>query len=106
MVKVSGTVNLDGKPMEGGEIRFSVPGQPVRSIEIKSGAFSGETFVGKNLVQVVWEKEGPPNPMDPNSKLKVNTVSPRFAGVDSPLSADIGKDGAKDLKFDVTSAKR
>jgi len=105
-VKVSGTVNLDNKPMEGGEIRFSIPGQPPKTIEIKGGAFSGEAYVGKNLVQIVWEKEGPPNPMDPTSKIMVNSVAPQFAAPDSPLSAEIGKDGAKDLKFDVTSARR
>jgi hypothetical protein len=41
--------------------------------------------------------------MDPNTKIRVNTINPKFAGADSPLSADIGKDGAKDLKFDVTT---
>jgi hypothetical protein len=106
LAKVSGTVNLDGKAMEGGEVRFSVPGQPPKSIEIKNGTFSGEVFIGKNSVEVVWDVDGPPNPMDPTQKLKVNKVATTFSGPNTTLSADITKEGKSDLKFDVTSVRR
>lgn len=106
LVKVSGTVNLDGKAMAGGEIRFSVPGKPVKTLEIKDGTFSGEVFVGKNLVGIVWDKDGPPNPTDPSTRVKVNAVAPNFSGPNSSLNADIGADGSTTLKFDVTSARR
>src|SRR3954466_5874702 len=100
-----GTVNLDGKPMPGGEIRFTVPGQPTEAIEIKDGAFSGQASMGRNRVEVVWEQDGPPNPMDPSTRIKANTVSAQFFGEGSPLSSDVGSKGAADLKFDVTSAR-
>jgi hypothetical protein len=91
--------------MDGGEIRFSIPGQPPRSLEIKGGAFSGEAFIGKNVVEVVWDKDGPPNPTDPTTRMKVNTISDKFWGPNSTLSADIAAPGAEDLKFDVTSKR-
>lgn len=103
--KVSGTVTLDGQPLASGEVRFNAAAQPVRTLEVKDGAFSGEVFVGKNQVDVVSEKDGPPHPMDPKTKLKVNVVDPKFAGLNSPFKPDIAASGATDLKFDVTSAK-
>ena len=105
VAKVSGTVTLDGKPMTGGEVRFNAPGQPAKILEIKDGAFSGEVFEGKNQADVVWEKDGPPHPMDPNTKLKVNVVDARFSGPNTPFKPEVGATGANDLKFEVTSAK-
>lgn len=102
LAPVKGTITLNGKAMGGGEIRFSVPGQPVKTMPIASGAFSGEASVGKNNVEVVWEKDGPPNPMNPSEKLKVNVVNPQFSGPSSELKADITDKGATDLKFTVT----
>lgn len=102
--KVEGAVTLDGKPMEGGEVRFQTVGQPVQTIAVKDGKFSGSAYLGQNQVDVVWEKDGPRNPTDPNSFVKVNTVSDKFSGGKSPLKADVGKDGASGLKFEVTSA--
>lgn len=58
---VKGTVTLDGKPMETGEIRFGVMGQPPKVSPIKGGEFSGEGYVGANLVEVVLMKDGPPS---------------------------------------------
>ena len=106
MVPVKGTVNLDGKSMDGGEIRFILPGQPAVVIEIKNGAFSGNAPAGKNRVEVVWDQDGPPNPMDPSTRIKVNTVAPQYSGANTILSADVPSAGATDLKFDVTSVRR
>jgi len=106
LATVKGTVMLDGKPMPGGEIRFTAPGQPVKTIEIKDGAFSGQVFAGKNQVDVVWDQDGPPNPMDPSTRIKVNTVALQFSGPNSVLSTNVPTAGASDLKFDVTSARR
>jgi hypothetical protein len=103
LAPVSGKVTLDGKPMGGGEVRFSVPGQPVKVLEVKDGAFAGEVFTGKNGVEVVWEVDGGPNPMDPSTKLKVNKVDAKYLGPNSPFSEDIGKEGKSDLHFKVTS---
>jgi hypothetical protein len=106
LAKVQGTVTLDGVPMEGGEVRFTSPNQPTKSIPISNGSFSGDVYSGKNRVDVVWDVEGPPNPTDPASKMMVNKVSPEFLGPSSPLNADIQPKGATGLKFEVTSQKR
>jgi len=106
VAKVKGTVSLDGKPMAGGEVRFNVVGQPVKSIEVKDGAFSGEAFVGKTRVDVVWEKDGPPNPMNPSSPIKVNVVSDNFSGPNSPFNFDVSQSGPNEFKLDVASARR
>jgi len=103
VAKVSGTVKLDGKPMGGGEVRFNVPGQPPKSMEIHDGAFSGDAFLGKNQVDVVWDKDGPPNPMDPTTKTKVNVVADQFSGPGSSLKADVAEGAGNTFSFDVTS---
>ncbi len=99
---VSGAVTLDGKPMEGGEVRFLISGQAPQVLEIQNGAFAGEAYVGQNQVHVLWEKDGPPNPMNPETPLKVNLVSPKFSGPSSPFQVDVPAAGATDLKFAVT----
>lgn len=106
LAKVSGTVNLDGKPMGGGEARFFADGQPAQILPINGGNFSGEVHTGKNRIEIVWEKDGPPHPMNPKEFIKVNAVHSKFAGVDTPFKQDIGSGGATDLKFDVTSARK
>jgi len=107
LAKVSGTVNLDGKPMQDGEVRFEVAGQPSKIIPVKDGAFSGDVYSGKNRVDVVWEKDGGPNPMDPKlPPIKVNVVDPKFSGMNSPFSVEVPSSGKTDMNFDVPSARK
>ena len=102
--KASGTVTLDGQPMSEGEVRFNVAGEPAVSLPIKDGAFSGDVVVGSNVIEVLWEIDGPPHPMDPNQRIKVNKVDAKFSGLNSPFKKDVPAGGASDLKFEVTSA--
>ncbi len=104
--EVSGTVMLDGKPMDAGEVRFFVGNEPPVTLPVTGGAFSGKVFVGQSRIDVVRDVDGPPHPMDPTQKMKVNSVDPRFMGPSSPFKHDISADGVKDLKFEVTSARR
>jgi hypothetical protein len=106
LVKVKGTVTMDSQPMAGGQILFTVQGQPARSINIKDGTFEGEVHNGANLVEVMWNQDGPPNPMDPSSRIQVNVVSNKFWGPHSTLAVVVPSTGANDLKFEVTSNKR
>jgi hypothetical protein len=101
ITKVKGKVNLDGKPMADGEIRFMVAGQGPKITAIKDGTFSGEAFVGKNQVDVVLEKDGPPSTTDPKILTKVNLVDDIFSGPKTTLSAEVTKDGANDFNFEV-----
>ena len=102
---VSGTVTLDGKPMEDGRLVFNAPGRPGKSLDVKAGAFEGEVFTGPNQVDVIRENEERSHPMDPTQKIKVNTVDPKFSGPNTPFKPEISESGATDLKFDVTSAR-
>jgi len=104
--EVSGTVNLDGKPMPGGEVCFYADGQPPIPIPVTNGAFAGKAFLGQNTVGVIWDQDGPQHPMDPTQKMKVNTIDPKFMGPSSPFKQDVPATGAKDLKFEVTAARR
>ncbi|NIP87258.1 MAG: hypothetical protein GTO03_17555 [Planctomycetales bacterium] len=104
-VQVSGTVTLDSQPMQGGEVRFYVTGQPAKILKVQAGAIAGEVFVGQNRIEVVWLQEGPPNPMDPAQKILVNVVDTRFSGAQSPFRQEIPLTGASDLKFAVTSSR-
>jgi hypothetical protein len=99
-------VTLDGKPLLEGDILFSIAGYPPEKIPIKEGAFSGEAMVGKNLVEVMAYKQGPPITTDPEKKpSKINTIPDKYNGPHSTLSADVGSSGANDLKFEVKSTK-
>jgi len=98
--QVKGTVSLDGKPMQKGEVMLSVTAQPPKTLEIKNGTFEGEVFVGKNSIEVVLHKPGPPSSTDPNTPTTINAV-----GSCTPNSLDIPKGGASDLKIDAVSAK-
>lgn len=103
--KVSGSIKLDGKPMPGGEIRFSVSGFPPKTLQVTDGSFSGEVFSGKNQVEASYEKEGAPHPMDPKTKLKVNVISPKYSGPNSPLNKELTAGENPPLSFEVTSKK-
>ncbi len=99
VAKVSGTVNLDGKPMPEGTIRFEVMGFPPKTSTIKDGAFTGEAYSGKNRVDVVLEHDGPPSTTDPKVNIKINVVAPK------ELSADVTAGGANTFTFDVNSVR-
>lgn len=103
--EVSGTVTLDGMPMDIGEVRFFVEHEPPVTLPVSGGAFSGKVFVGQNRIDVVRDVDGPPHPMDPTQRMKVNSVDPRFMGPGSPFKHEVTAEGAKDLKFEVTSRR-
>ncbi|HZZ78101.1 MAG TPA: hypothetical protein VFE62_06265 [Gemmataceae bacterium] len=65
---------------------------------IKNGAFEGEAFIGKNRVDIVLEKDGPPSSTDSKAPTKVNTVAPK------DLHAEVSKDGVNSFTFEVNSA--
>ncbi|MFO1040562.1 MAG: hypothetical protein U0941_02200 [Planctomycetaceae bacterium] len=102
-VEASGTVNLDGKPLEDGEISLMVSGQPDMRIPIKDGKFSGKALTGENSVRIFAYKTGEPIMMDGKpfgEPQKVNYIAPEFSD-SSTLKTTVAAGGSKDLKFDV-----
>ncbi|MFO0865208.1 MAG: hypothetical protein U0744_11265 [Gemmataceae bacterium] len=96
--KVEGTVELDGKPMPDGEIRFSIPAEPPASLEIKDGAYSGEVPEGKNKVEIYRFKED--KTMTPPPKVN---ILPRTWNAESKLTVDITASSKQVPAFTVTS---
>lgn len=89
--------------MPSGEVVFSTPTEPAKTIPVTNGAFTGEAFVGKNKVQVNSYKEGPPLPTDlTKAPTKQNIVADQFSA-QSTLSAEVTAAGANEFKFDVTA---
>ncbi len=99
LAKVSGKVTVDGRAMSTGNVFFFVPGEGPKIFAITEGQFSGEAFVGKNRVEVVLEKDGPPATTDKKQPTKINAIAPK------PLEAEVTKDGANAFTFEVESAK-
>ena len=102
-VAVAGTVNLEGKPLEDGEISLMVSGQPDMRLPIKGGKFSGKALMGENGVRIYAYKTGEPLMMDGKpfgDPVKVNLIAEEFNDK-STLKATIAAGGAKDLKFEV-----
>jgi hypothetical protein len=53
---VSGTVNYNGRPLDKGQITFSVAGLPPTSMDIIDGKFAGQAVVGSNKVSISAKK--------------------------------------------------
>ncbi len=105
VAQVSGTVLLDGSPMSSGQVTFTAPGQPPKSVDVKDGKFAGEVHAGKNLVEVTSAVDAP-NPMDPKGPpVKRNKVAGTYQGPSSPLKADVPESGKADLKFEVKTGR-
>ncbi|WP_254509192.1 hypothetical protein [Anatilimnocola floriformis] len=102
--EIAGTVTLDGMPMTG-ELRCYVGNEPPITLPVSGGAFTGKVFVGANRIDVLSTVDGPPHPMDPTERVKVNIVDPKFSGPNSPFKQDVPAAGLKDLKFEVTSRR-
>jgi hypothetical protein len=96
---VKGRVKLNGKAMDGGEVRFTIPGQPPKILPIKDGSFSGNAFVGKNRVDIVLEKDGPVSSTDPKTPTKVNSV------MHKDLEAEVTQGGPNEYNFEASEKK-
>ncbi len=62
--KVKGTVSLDGKPIDKGQIFFRLAGKAPTFMDIVDGKFSGQAMIGSNTVSV--------------SVMKKTTVTPKL----------------------------
>lgn len=102
---VKGTVTLDSKPMESGEVSFVIVGQPPSVLPVTNGAFSGKASIGANRVEVYSYRAGGAAVEMGGQKFggdKENFIPAKF-NADSTLKADVAQSGANDFKFDVTS---
>ncbi len=107
-VQVSGTVTMDGKPLQKGEIYFMVPegGTPPDILPVNNGKFDGKVTVGKKRVEVTSPQPVPTKPgavqMGPPEV--INLVHEDYS-VNSKLTADVSDAGLNPSQFEVKSNK-
>lgn len=123
VANVSGTVTLDGKPLEKGTISFATDGRSPQVFEIRDGKYNGAAMVGSNSISISSRKPivfaggkdpsggrlkgssqgGPPGA--PPSVPEEETL-PAVYNKDSKESRVVESGGANKFDFDLKSAKK
>lgn len=101
---VTGTVTLDGQPVEQGQILFMPSdGQGVSdALPIAAGKFEGEVAPGSKRVEITATKEIPP--AEAGGMPDYVSIIPKEYNTETTLTADVENGGAP-LAFDLKSAK-
>lgn len=111
LVPVRGTVTIDGKPLEKGEVYFVTPvensaqdGYFIDVCPVSSGGFSGRTVPGRRVVQV-WSfvpAPGGPDPVTGEAPMPINVIPSAFSD-SSKINVEIPKTGSDSLAFEIKS---
>jgi hypothetical protein len=104
-VPVSGTVELDGKPMAEGQITFAgEAGSPPQTLEVKGGKFEGEVTPGKKRVEIHAFRQGKPTKMGEEviEGGPENYIPPAY-NTESKITAEVGENGITPNKFEAKS---
>jgi hypothetical protein len=105
---VSGTVTLDGAPLEDGAILFLSPALGlIDRVSIHEGRFQGVAAAGKRRVEFSVVREMPftgmPMPGIPAPKTVPKQILPPRYHADSTLAADVVPGGPNEFSFDLKS---
>jgi hypothetical protein len=104
-VKISGTVNLDTKPLDDGDITLIGEGGTAPDVlPIKNGKFEGEAKLGNKRVEIRANRMGKPTKM---GDIEIpgtpeNYLPDRF-NTESKMTAKVTESGIDPNKFDVQS---
>lgn len=103
---VSGTVLLDGQPLEEGEIFFEEVdrSQSPSAAPIKNGSYTAQVPPGNKTVRISASKPGKPDPV-----MGVGPPEPLIApeyNVNSTLKVTISGSSQSDVNFEVKSIKK
>lgn len=103
--KVTGTVSLDGQPVETGQVLFiPADGQgPSDACPIVAGKFEGEVAPGSKRVEITASKQVPPK--EPGGMPDSISLIPPKYNSQSTLTAEI-KDGQEPLTFDLEAGAK
>ena len=85
--KVKGTVVLNGKPLDKGEIAFTVVGRPPTFMDVVDGKFSGQAIVGENTISVSAKRKSgvaPKLPPQAQAQMKAYREKGRSQGGADP----------------------
>jgi len=108
-VPVSGTVNLDGKPLATGRVTFDAQnGEPPTTCNILNGVFSGTVMIGKNKVMLIATTK-----MTMKEKMKMDgpgydevvefNILPDRYHSKSEITKDVADPGPNKFDFDLQS---
>lgn len=113
LIPVSGTVTLDGRPLEQGEVHFvssdsrsAEEGYYVDACVVKQGSFQGKTAAGERVVQI-WSfkpSDAAPDPVTGDKPLPINIIPSRFSE-NSKLTATVTDSGSNTFVFEISSGK-
>jgi hypothetical protein len=105
---VTGTVTLDGKPLEEGEIYFLMPAKgEVDIVAVKNGKFEGQVKAGNRRVEIraykiipAHEAASMPGYTVPESR---ENYLPAKYNTESTLTAEVKADGENQFDFQLQS---
>ena len=103
--QVSGTVDLDGRPLAAGDVTLvGDPGTVADVLPVKDGAFEGKAKLGKKKVEIRAYKseKPPPSATGGVTESRVNYIPDRF-NTNSALTAEVTDGGISPNKFVVLS---
>jgi len=101
---ISGTVTLDGKPLDAGLIYFkTIESGAIHNFQIEGGAFAGETDAGERRVEIYCyvAKKQEVNLNGMKGELQENIIPPRY-NLESKLTATVTREGPNQFKFELT----
>ena len=81
---VKGTVTFNGKPLDKGEITFTVEGRPPSTADIADGRFAGQAMVGSNKVSISAKKKSGAAPRRPKYADDQIKATRKLAGDSAP----------------------
>jgi hypothetical protein len=101
---VTGTVNVDGKPLADGSIKFVSKGD-FDSLEVKDGKFSGEVREGEHKVEVYGYREsknsGASEMYGADAEGSKENYIPAKYNTNSTEKKTVSGEGANDFKIEV-----
>ena len=104
--KVSGTVKLDGEPLDEGTIMlYGDGGTAPDTFDVKNGKFEGQAKLGKKRVEIHAYKQGPKAKMDKEEiegSGKEERIPARFNS-ESKVTAEVTGSGISPVEFKVES---
>jgi hypothetical protein len=100
-VEISGTVTMEGKPVQGGSVAFSAidGSSPVEGAVITNGAYRAKVTAGEKIVKVIGTKNVLSSVYDEVSQktytneVQTTITSSKYSANDSPLRITIQKSG-------------
>jgi hypothetical protein len=103
MVPVSGTVTMDGKPLDDGLVSFkTVQTGDIETLNIKAGQFQGNVKEGDRRIEIYTFRIDKGDFGGMPREFKQNIVPPRYSS-ESTLVAKVTSEGPNQFAFEIKS---